>query len=326
MSLPLISIVVCTHNRANMLSDALASLANLHTNGQFDYEIVVVDNASTDATPQVVTSFSNTTSHVVHYALELRKGIAFARNCGVRAARGEWIAFFDDDQLADPHWLWELWAFTEDRKVLGVGGSVVLKLPDDCQRTLHPFVRMLLGEALHGKEPFAYSHRCTFGTGNLMLHRVVFEKVGLFDETFTTRAEDTDLFCRIHALNIETWYVPNAVVQHITHYERLQPSYLERLARHMGASIAQREREHFSSLLFLARWGAKSLRWLCWQVPKERLARIQLRSEEALGLACKNVLAQQYATQGMQLVRQLFIPKLGFFPRLGQRTSITATP
>jgi GT2 family glycosyltransferase len=281
-----------------MLGEALASLANLETAGKFDYEVLVVDNASTDDTASVVDAFRSTTQHRVEYVHESRKGIAFARNRGVRTAAGEWIAFFDDDQLADAQWLWELWSFADSRKVLGVGGSVVLKLPDDCKRTLHPFIRMLLGEALYGSEPFPYSHRCTFGTGNLMLHRVLFEQVGMFDEQFTTRAEDTDLFCRIHAENIQTWYVPTAIVQHITPYERLQINYLERLARHMGTSIADRERVACTASMFLVRWVAKSLRWLLWQQPQEIVARKMGHTEDALGLACRNVLSRQYSLQG----------------------------
>jgi hypothetical protein len=282
MKRTLVSIVVCTHNRAAMLANALASLADLHTNGQLEYEVVVVDNASTDSTPATVEAFRAATKHTVQYVPEPRKGIAFARNT---------------------HWLWQLWAFTEDRKVLGAGGTVLLELPADCRRALHPFVRMLLGEARHGNEPFPYSHRCTFGTGNLLLHRVLFERVGKFDETFTTRAEDTDLFCRIHAANIATWYVPAAIVHHITPYERLEPAYLNRLARQMGISIAQRELAHFGSACFAARWLAKGARYFAWQIPRQHLASACGRNEEALGRACQNVLAHAYYAEGRGLLR-----------------------
>ena len=319
MSNPLISIVLCTHNRADMLREALASLASLETNGQFNYEVLVVDNASTDATPQVVETFRATTPWPVRYAAEARKGIAFARNRGVREAAGEWIAFFDDDQLADPRWLWELWAFAAERRLLGVGGTVVLKLPEDCQRELHAKVRMLLGEAIHARDPFAYSHKFTFGTGNLMLHRQVFERIGLFNEVFVARAEDTDLFCRMFAAGIVSWYVPEAIVHHVTPNARLQPAYLEKLARHMGDSIATREWESHSFPRFTFRWLAKTVRWGVWQQPQQWFARIGGHRELELGLHCLNTLSWQYVRSGAKLLKercQRSFARLG----LGQRT------
>src|SRR5262245_56043964 len=125
MSLPLVSIVVCTHNRADNLRAAVASLYDLATRGRFDYEIVVVDNASTDDTPAVVAEADCLSPHRVRYVFEGRKGISPARNRGVREAAGSWIAFFDDDQLAEPQWLAELWDLAEAKQVDGVGGRVV---------------------------------------------------------------------------------------------------------------------------------------------------------------------------------------------------------
>src|SRR4029077_10495906 len=103
MNPPNVSIVVCTHNRAAMLRDALESLLRIETAGKFSYEIVVVDNASTDGTAQTVASLRQT-APVLRYVYEAKKGIATARNRGLRESKGEWIAFFDDDQLADPRW------------------------------------------------------------------------------------------------------------------------------------------------------------------------------------------------------------------------------
>src|SRR5437868_2502578 len=193
---PDISIVVCTQNRAEMLRGALTSLYDLATNG-FAYEIVVIDNGSKDHTQQVIAAAAIESKHPLRGACEPEKGIVAARNRGIREARGRWIAFFDDDQLADSRWLAELYHGTTEWRCRVVGGSVHLTVPAGCDRRLDPTVRMLLGEAKLANEPRMYGGRLTPGCGNLMIERTVFDEVGMFERTVDGRGEDTDLFSRI---------------------------------------------------------------------------------------------------------------------------------
>src|SRR5437762_1875024 len=160
MSDPDISIVVCTHNRAPMLRAALASLSELEAD-KFTYEIVVVDNGSTDETPQVIAAAAHESRHLLRGIYESEKGIVPARNRGICESRGRWIAFFDDDQLADRQWLAELYQGTCARQCPVGGGAVYLALPDQCARHLDPTVRMLLGEARLADEPRPYGGRFT---------------------------------------------------------------------------------------------------------------------------------------------------------------------
>lgn len=303
MTKPDISIVVCTHDRAAMLRDAVESLLQIETAGRFTYEVVVVDNASTDATPQTVESLQQK-SALVRYVYEAKKGIATARNCGLREVTGEWIAFFDDDQLADPQWLLRLFSYARDYNLRAVGGAVHLKLPDGCQRDLHPFIRMLLGESRLGSDPFPYSLKVSPGTGNLMLHRSVFEQVGRFDESFAVRAEDTDLFCRIWRAGIEAWYVPAAIVHHVTPPARLEFSYLNRLASFMGNSVAQRERDTHSLPLFALRWLAKVVLLPLILRLKLLLGTLRGQTETQLGTRCHLQLFRDYTYRGSQILLQ----------------------
>lgn len=318
MTTPDISIVVCTHNRAAMLRDALTSLAPLQTAGRFSYEVVVVDNASTDHTPNVVTELQAILDMPLRYIHEPKKGIASARNRGLREAAGEWIAFFDDDQLADPSWLLELFTYAQQYNLRAVGGAVHLKLPVGCTRDLHSFPRMLLGESRHGNQPFEYSPKISPGAGNLMLHRSVFEQVGAFNESFAMRAEDTELYCRIWQAGIEAWYVPNAIVQHVTPSERLEPAYLDRLAVWMGGSVAQRERDTHSLPLYVVRWLAKSLLAGPLLRVKLLLAQLKNQAETQAGLGYQLKLAREYARRGAFILKQElqhWWPQLGWFRR-----------
>ncbi len=323
MNNPDISIVVCTHNRAAMLREAVGNLLQLETNARFHYEIVVVDNASSDNTAEVVAELQSSPRAEIRYVYEAKKGIASARNRGVREAAGSWIAFFDDDQLADPHWLARLYAYGQENNIRGVGGPVHLKLPDDCARSLHPFICMLLGESRLGPEPFAYSLKVSPGTGNLMLHRTVFEEIGLFDEQFAVRAEDTDLFCRMWRAGIEAWYVPKALVHHVTPYERLQECYLQRLASFMGRGIATREHETLNFGSFLARFVAKGMLIPALLRTKALLARLRADEETRLGLRMKRQLSSAYRQTGWEILRNDVYrcwPRSGSFQAASQAT------
>lgn len=300
---PDISVVVCTHNRATMLGEALASLYNLATNG-FTYEIVVIDNASSDETPSVAERATRESRAPVRYCFEGKKGIASARNRGLREAAGKWVAFFDDDQLADPNWLAELMKIAREKDVKCVGGSVLLKYQTSTKPNPTPFVRMLLGEALWSLRPAPYSLKHTPGTGNLMIHRTVLDRVGHFDEAFQVRSEDTDLFRRIHKAGFEAWYNPAAVVHHVTPPARLERPYLEKLSSQMGESLAEHERQDRGAGKFALRWVAKWLRMQCVYVPSAWSWWLQGNVDQLRGRQCQIALSRAYHGRGWRVVQQ----------------------
>ena len=99
---PAISVVICTRNRAELLRQAMASVVDQQF-PRADFEIVVVDNASTDRTADVAARFEGAAR--VRYLREERVGLCIARNTGWQAASGRYVAFFDDDAIALPGWL-----------------------------------------------------------------------------------------------------------------------------------------------------------------------------------------------------------------------------
>ena len=102
MDTPLISIIVPTYNRYDMLRGALESLIHQETEGELSYELIVVDNASTDDTKALVEDVAAEAPVRVRYLYEETPGPGAARNCGLAHAQGEWIAFFDDDDVPAP--------------------------------------------------------------------------------------------------------------------------------------------------------------------------------------------------------------------------------
>jgi GT2 family glycosyltransferase len=291
---PDISIVVCTRNRAQLLSGALASLYDLATENEFTYEIVVVDNGSTDATPQVISEAAPQAKHPLRGVREEQPGIVAARNRGLHEAQGRWIAFFDDDQLADWHWLAELYRGTAEHNCRVVGGAVQLALPADCTRELALPVRMLLGESMGGDNPQRYGGRLTPGCGNLMVERSVFDQVGQFETAIDGRGEDSDLFERMQRARIDAWYIPTATIHHLTPAERLERDYLLKLSERMGRGIAVRQLKALGFIRFTCLWLAKAAKIVAVDYPRLMLAGLRRNEEATLGLRCQLTISQGY--------------------------------
>ena len=102
---PLISVVICTYNRADLLADVLRTLV-CQTLSPDRFEIIIVDNNSKDATQGVCSSIiAENPDLPIRYVLEPRQGLSHARNRGWREARGEYVGYVDDDCRVPPEWL-----------------------------------------------------------------------------------------------------------------------------------------------------------------------------------------------------------------------------
>jgi len=137
MAAPLISAIICTHNRDQYLGAAIDSLLSQTID---NYEIIVVDNASTDTTAAIVkdripaeTDAANQ-SPPVHYVYESTLGLSVARNRGAEVAKGEILAYLDDDAEASKGWLASLLdVFEKNEKIAIAGGKVTLIWPPSAQ-------------------------------------------------------------------------------------------------------------------------------------------------------------------------------------------------
>ncbi len=311
-----VSIVVCTHNRAGSLAGALESLAMLDARN-FLYEIVVVDNASTDETPQVVLDAAQRYEVPIRHVKEERAGVAFARNRGIKEARGEWVAFFDDGQLADRRWLAELLATAENKSVRCVGGAVWLKLPENVNRSLAPICRELLGETVGQGALHKYNYRVTPGTGNLLLHCSLFDEVGRFDESLNLRGEDTDLFRRIHGQGNEAWYTSKAIVWHVIPTERLSDEYLMSVSRLNVPGMAANERDIWGRRLYPMVYAARMAQTVLLHLPRLAWACLVRNSERALGARCRLEMARCYLRDGLNLMLSKPEPQSNMMMKLG---------
>lgn len=231
----LISVVVCTYNRAATLDRMLSSFFAQRHLDEVEHELVVVDNNSGDATRAVVERYLSHRS--CHYCFEPRQGLSAARNRGVAEARGDVLAFLDDDVLVARDWLRGLHACWLETGADAIGGRALLLIEGAKPSWLGPFFRNLLSEVdFGGMRQHVYGGRGLWGV-NLAFRKDALLAAGGFDERLGRTGsqllggEESALLERIAANRGRIVYEPRAAVEHIIGPERLQWPYFEALAR-----------------------------------------------------------------------------------------------
>jgi len=251
-----VSILMCTYNRAVYLRDVLQRLVAQTTSEGFRYEIVVVDNGSSDETASIVKLMVDRTEIPIRYVYSPEGGVHEARNRSLKEGRGRWFAFIDDDELPEQDWLARLHSAARETGAKILGGTVLLDLPARELTILSREVRRSLRERYQATEDGnpVLCGRDTFpGTDNLLVDRRVFEEIGNFDETMVMGGADHDLILRARQAGFEPWYVPNAIVYHRFTNERLSTAHLKRDAFGSGVlSAFLRKRYHGPISVILA--------------------------------------------------------------------------
>jgi glycosyltransferase involved in cell wall biosynthesis len=239
MKVPLINIIVPTYNRSELLRSAINSLLQQGTDGTFSYEIIIIDDASTDETREVIGEIIKRSPGLVRFVKGEGKGYTCALNRGLAESHGEWVALFDDDELANPDWLKELYAYAMHIGAQCVGGRRELALPEEILAGLGPVCRGLLGEALPMGEERECNYRRHPGGGHMLIKRTVFNDVGGFDETLLTGGCDRELVFRAYDAGYKMGRTPKAVVQHMISPHRISPDHIKWYSLQFGSSFAQ---------------------------------------------------------------------------------------
>jgi len=231
-----VSIVISTYNRCEMLPPALESVLAQVSDG-VNYELIVVDNNSTDKTREVVESFIARGAKNLRYVFEGRQGLSHARNAGIAAARAPIIAFTDDDVRVAPDWAARIKrAFAEHPEVDFVGGKVLPRWEAEPPSWLTPDHWSPLALTNYGEEPVYSNARnplCLFGA-NFSFRREVFDEIGHFASDLQ-RVKDGIGSTEDHELQLRLWqagkqglYLPELVTIADVQANRLNKSYHRR--------------------------------------------------------------------------------------------------
>lgn len=323
---PDVSIVLCTYNRAYMLTECLESLLSQRTHGEYTFEVIVIDNNSTDETRELVERLQATSPVPLRYVLEQKVGQVHARHRGFDEAKGEWVANFDDDEVAEPDWLIAMLRLARQRNVVSVGGYLALRLPDDCKRQLHPRVRRVLGESVSWTTPRPYTRRQGPGSGTQLLHRSVFEKVGRYDISQSLRGYDTDFYRRMREAGIESWYTPDSVAYHVTPAQRLTPSYLSETCFHDGFTFARRDFQHFGRAKGTIVLGLRVINALGRHAPLWAISSLAGKAETALAHRLMLKRCEGYARCFLKLLAPRWFKQQKALAKYGIRDSEPVSP
>lgn len=236
------TVAICTHNRAEDVREALFSLLQQSFTGA--YEVIVVDNRSTDNTRQVVQEVGRMTSIPILYVYEERLGLSVARNRAIREAKGDYILFLDDDAAASKNWIEGIVSvFESDPRIGCVGGKIdpawegaepTWLLPEN--RTLYTILDYSQ-EIVEMKKP-----AIPFGA-NVAFRKSVFDTLRPFREDLgrvgsnLLSSEEAELIDRIRS-RYTVYYTPHAWVRHKIPRSRVSRKWLLRRIYWQGVSSA----------------------------------------------------------------------------------------
>ncbi len=197
---PRVSIIVASYNGGRTLDECLRSLMRL---SYPDYEIIVIDDGSTDDTPQIVTRFNVRTIRTEN------RGLSAARNLGIESSIGEIVAFIDSDAYADPDWLFHLVTTLADKGASGVGGPN-LSPPDD--GFVAACVDFAPGNPTH---VLVDDERAEHVPGcNMAFRKDALGRIGGFDHTHRAAGDDVDVCWKLLVRDEPIAFSPGAFVWH----------------------------------------------------------------------------------------------------------------
>jgi len=238
------SIIVCTYNRADSLKDTLEALHKQQAVTCKDWEVIIVDNNSTDHTRQVVESVQQNWPEL-HYVFEKNQGLSHARNLGIACAKGEVILFTDDDVLPEPEWLETTFSGMNKYNADACGGFIApiweTQPPKWLTERFYGFLAVRTERS--DDYPIVEPGQAPFGA-NMAFKKNVFEKVGLFDTSrgrkgkVLASGEDGEMFERVLKAGLKSMFLGQSRVHHKVESFRVTKRYFRRWRYQSSLNIA----------------------------------------------------------------------------------------
>jgi glycosyltransferase involved in cell wall biosynthesis len=258
---PDLSVIVCTLNQASYLGKALGSIIE-QTLPRAEYEVLVVDNGSTDSTKQTVESFRDIGN--LHYLYDPVLGLSHARNVGWQKARGKYVVYLDDDAVASPGWLERIRHRYETLlpRPVSVGGRVLpiweARRPPWLTRELERHLSIVDWQDL----PMFLDEDSFYLAGtNVSYRRTVLQESGGFPTNLGRKGlllrSNEELWMQhfLRSRGYAIWYDPDILVHHHIKVQRLTPSWFYERFFWQGVSDAILDTQ-------IAGWRGKQKTWL----------------------------------------------------------------
>ncbi len=259
-----LTIAICTYNGEHKIVEVLDRLRSQITTEPFSWEVLIVDNNSSDRTAQVIAHYQaqlkqphaqnnhqnnqqQWPEHVpLHYVLEPKQGLAFARRRAVQVAKGTLLGFLDDDNIPDNRWVQAVCEFGRANPDVGAYGSRICSRFDVAPPPNFHRIACCLAIVERGEQAFQYQpSRGVLPAGaGLVVRRDVWEKhvpaspvlSGVRKESLANKGEDVETLSYIRKAGYPIWYNPKMRIWHHIPQERLNRRYLHHLFRGIGLS------------------------------------------------------------------------------------------
>lgn len=301
--MPIISHIICTYNRANYLPKALEALAHQNYSDFNDFEVVIINNNSTDNTQQVVDTFIQQYSNIkVIYANEEKQGLSNARNKAIEVSNAEWLAFLDDDAYVDADYTRNLINFIKSNtSIKAIGGPILLDFESSKPNWYTHYLGSLFGYFKPYKSSRLFTKNFYPRGSNMIFHRSLFQKYGRFNPNLgrigrnMMGSEEKDMFQRIYKNNEKVYYLHTAIIYHLVPDFRTELDYIKKQSIGVGRSehvrITQSHTGVFSKIISeFFKWGASFLFFVFYSLqlkPAKGIMLIRFRYWVLQGLTTK---------------------------------------
>lgn len=239
-----VSLIIATYNGAQRLPATLNSLT-AQTLGRDLWEVVVVNNNSTDTTAEVVGEFVAAHPDInLRLVEESRQGLSWARNKGIEESVGDYIVIIDDDEVASPELLEAYFEVLDTRPhIVAAGGRITPRYPSKRPSWLSKITeRPIAGTLNLGDRAKLFPEGKYFGGGNMAIRRTAIECYGPFDTNLGRTGsrllggEEKELYMRLYNAGEDIYYVPKAEIFHIISPDRLTKTYFKAVCYRVGQS------------------------------------------------------------------------------------------
>ncbi|HBS85596.1 MAG: hypothetical protein A2W91_14465 [Bacteroidetes bacterium GWF2_38_335] len=237
MDNPELSIVICAYNSARFIENGLNSYLK-QTAKPESFELLIVDNNSPDDTAAVCNKFISEHPEIcIKYFFEKNQGLSFARNRGIKEAKGAFVSFVDDDAVVNPEYAEKLInAFHHYSEHGALGGIVHPVYPDGKEPDwFSPYLNGIVARVNLGNEYQDFSKKYPAGC-NMAFRKSIFDVIGYFNTDLTYRGDEKFIFRKIHEKRIKVLYAPDVIVYHSIPEKRISREGVIKISRDIGIS------------------------------------------------------------------------------------------
>lgn len=261
-----VSATICSYNRARFIISAVESIFNQ----SFDknkYEVIVVDNNSTDNTVALLEQYKKDhPDYNFRYYVEHNQGVAYTRTRCAMEAKGEIVAYLDDDSEAHPGWLSSIVSFFDQHpETYSIGGKIIPKYLTSLPDWYSKYFFGLVGNFDQGpKEKQMTGARYPCGA-NMAFRKKVFDEIGYFNTDLGRKGkgllanEEKDIYLRILAHHHQVWYLPQMAVDHNVEANKFDKNYVRRHS--MGIGGGERLRLKGQPKALSLKWIEYFMKW-----------------------------------------------------------------